>query len=66
MIQALDDRERTPTVAPFAESKVSNAVLLAKQGATVQDLVQCCDLNAGEAQLLLRLHGSRTNLSDAA
>ena len=66
VIEALAAREKTPAVAPYPESKVSNAVLLAKQGAAVHELVQCCGLNAGEAQLLLRLHGPRTKISDAA
>lgn len=66
MIEALVAREKATVVPPYGESKVSNAVLLAKQGAAVHELVQCCGLNAGEAQLLLRLHGPRTTISDAA
>lgn len=66
VIEALVAREKEPAATPFTESRVSNAVLLAKQGANVRDLVQACGLNAGEAQLLLRLHAPRTKLTDAA
>lgn len=59
-------RDRAAQALPPATPKMENAVLLARQGASVADLVQCCGLNAGEAKLLLRLHGSRTALNDAA
>lgn len=66
VIEALATRESTPAITSFTEPKVGNAVLLAKQGASLRDLVQTCGLNAGEAQLLLRLHGPRKRLTDAA
>jgi hypothetical protein len=34
-----------------------NAVRMAKKGASVEDLTRSCGLNAGEAQLIWRMHG---------
>lgn len=65
-IEALVRERAAQTAAPSATPKMDNAILLAKQGASVTDLVQCCGLNVGEAKLLLRLHGSRAALGDAA
>jgi hypothetical protein len=43
-----------------------NAVRMAKQGATVEDLTRSCGLNVGEAQLIRRLHARRPDRSAAA
>lgn len=66
MVGALAMQERSADVPVASEARFGNAVLLAKQGASLRDLTQCCGLNAGEAQLLLRLHGPRKTLSSVA
>ncbi len=38
---------------------LENAVRMAKQGASVEDLTRSCGLNFGEAKLMQKLHGKR-------
>ena len=42
---------------PAAQTTSTDPAELARQGASVDDLVNICGLNRGEAQLLMRLHG---------
>ena len=43
---------------PLTQSlPIENAVRMAKQGASVEDLTRSCGLNIGEARLMQRLHG---------
>lgn len=40
---------------------LDNAVRMAKNGASVDDLTRSCGLNIGEAQLIRKMHGSAAN-----
>jgi hypothetical protein len=43
---------------PLAHSlPIENAVRMAKQGASIEDLTRSCGLNIGEARLMQKLHG---------
>lgn len=56
----IESTGRAAPVTPLKnELPVEYAVRMARAGASVEDLVQSCGLNVGEAQLLLRLHASR-------
>ncbi|MDH4313277.1 MAG: DUF2802 domain-containing protein [Gammaproteobacteria bacterium] len=62
IVDELSQREKAtqlasaPRVLPF-----ENAVRMAKQGASVEELTRSCGLNIGEAQLIRRLHGPTLN-----
>jgi hypothetical protein len=47
-----------PTAAPAATVlPMENALRMAKQGASIEDLTRSCGLNIGEARLMQKLHG---------
>ena len=45
---------------------LDNAVRMAKNGASVDDLTRSCGLNIGEAQLIRKMHGSAANAASAS
>lgn len=49
----------SPKESPPAERNlpIENAVRMARQGASVEDLTRTCGLNFGEARLMQKLHG---------
>jgi len=60
-LKELAGRENKP-VAPVAleierRLPIDNALRMAKNGASVDELTQACGLNVGEARLLQKLHG---------
>lgn len=66
LLASLATRERNAVSVTAGESRIENAVMLARQGASLNELAKHCGLNNGEAQLLIRLHGPRSVLTDAA
>ena len=66
LLESLAARDRSSPSVVSGESRFGNAVKLAKQGVTPGELTKHCGLNIGEAQLLIRLHGPRSVVSDAA
>ena len=44
---------------------LDNAVRMAKNGASIDDLTRSCGLNIGEAQLIRKMHGSAANAARA-
>lgn len=65
LLQTVRQQNKQTPAAPSApvpplknELPVEYAVRMARSGAGVDDLVQGCGLNIGEAQLLLRLHST--------
>lgn len=63
LAQAVDElarRERTAERRPPPAAPVRvDAVRMAKNGATPEELARACGLNRGEAELLVRLHAAR-------
>ena len=72
MTQQLDQRvgelQRTVKVMELKQNEkadkpverslpIENAMRMAKQGASIEDLTRSCGLNIGEAQLMQKLHG---------
>ncbi len=59
-VDELARRERAPERRPPPAAPVRvDAVRLAKNGATPEELARACGLNRGEAELLVRLHAAR-------
>lgn len=57
-VAKLCERER-PHVQPLPNKlPIRHAVRMAKHGASIEDLTKGCGLNAGEAQLMRKLHGA--------
>jgi Protein of unknown function (DUF2802) len=60
LVDELSKRDRAaelqspPQALPF-----ENAIRMAKQGASIDDLTRSCGLSVGEAQLIRRMHGCR-------
>ena len=51
---------KAPKQRPVTEQRqlpIENAVRMAQQGASVEELTRTCGLNIGEARLMQRLHG---------
>lgn len=63
----LDAHAKTRGEAPATERTLplDNAVRMAKNGATVDDLTRSCGLNIGEAQLIRTMHGSAAGVARA-
>jgi len=62
IVDELSQRDRISQMATAQRAlPVENAVSMAKQGASVEDLTRSCGLNIGEAQLIRRLHGRTLN-----
>ena len=67
LVDELSRRDRAQQLAaPSRDLAFENAVRMAKQGASVEDLTRSCGLNIGEAQLIKRLHGRARPVSAAA
>ena len=57
------DRELQAPVQPILP--IENAVRMARQGASIEDLKRSCGLNVGEARLMQKLHGNGRIASNA-
>lgn len=57
---------RSETPASERVLPLDNAVRMARNGASVDDLTRSCGLNIGEAQLIRKLHGSAANAEHAS
>lgn len=66
LLDNLATRDSNTASVVSGESRFENAVMLAKQGVAPGELTKNCGLNNGEAQLLIRLHGPRPVVTDAA
>ena len=62
MIDRIANNEQWPA---DRQLPIDNAVRMAKNGATVEQLTQTCGLNVGEAQLMKKLHGKRRQVPEA-
>lgn len=63
-----DSRPSKPAAAPPRPARIlpiDNAVRMARQGATIEDLTRSCGLNIGEAKLMQKLHGTAKAVSNA-
>lgn len=57
-VDELSRREKVSEIpAPVVSVPFENAVRMAKQGATVEELTRACGLSIGEARLVQRMHG---------
>ncbi len=55
-------KQPAPPAAPVATVvPMDNALRMAKQGATIDDLTKNCGLSIGEARLMQKLHGKAAN-----
>jgi hypothetical protein len=55
--KAVATRTAKPRPPALRQLPIENAVRMARQGASVDDLTRTCGLNIGEARLMRRLHG---------
>lgn len=58
-LRALSNRGNEANV-PERSLPVDNAVRMARNGASIDDLTRSCGLNIGEAQLIKKMHGAAT------
>ncbi len=58
-VKLMEIKAPTPTPTPTVERSVpiDNAVRMARNGASVEELTRNCGLNIGEARLMQKLHG---------
>jgi hypothetical protein len=63
-LRDIAERERPPAAPVALEIErslpIENALRMARNGASVDELTQACGLNVGEARLLQKLHGKAT------
>lgn len=60
ILAARDSKPAKQAAAPPGPARIlplDNAVRMARQGATIEDLTRSCGLNIGEAKLMQKLHG---------
>lgn len=56
-IQALGEQQETLRLHEDTPARSDEAIRLARGGASVEEIVQTCGLNRGEAELVVALHG---------
>lgn len=65
-VNELQQREPPVAQGQVIDLSLEHAVRLAKRGASIEELTRDCGLNAGEAELLCRLHSPRRNKASVA
>ncbi len=58
-IRELDDRQEEFDLKDQGSHSMQQAIALVHKGATIEDLVETCELSAGEAELLIMVHGQQ-------
>ncbi len=58
-IRELDDRQEEFDLKDQGSHSMQQAIALVHKGATIEDLVESCELSAGEAELLIMVHGQQ-------
>jgi cell division protein FtsL len=58
-IRELDDRQEEFDLKDQGSHSMQQAIALVHKGASIEDLVESCELSAGEAELLIMVHGQQ-------
>lgn len=59
-IRELDDRQEEFDLKEQGSGSMQQAIALVHKGATIEELIESCDMSRGEAELLVMVHGSHT------
>lgn len=57
VVRTLAERSRRSVSSVDSKLPIENAVRMARQGASIDELTRSCGLNVGEARLMRKLHG---------
>jgi len=60
-IRELDDRQEEFDLKEQGSQSIQQAIALAHKGATIDELVESCDMSRGEAELLMMVHGPQSD-----
>jgi len=58
VVARISDRQQRAVARPEHSVPMDNAVRMARQGASVEELTRNCGVSIGEAQLIRKMHGS--------
>lgn len=58
-LRELDDRQEEFDLKDQGSHSMQQAIALVHKGATVEELVENCDMSLGEAELLIMVHGQQ-------
>ncbi|MBE9526927.1 MAG: DUF2802 domain-containing protein [Proteobacteria bacterium] len=56
-IKELDDRQEEFDLKDQGSQSMTQAIALAQKGASIDELMETCDMSRGEAELLMMVHG---------
>ncbi len=56
-IRELDDRQEEFDLKDQGSQSMTQAIALAQKGASIDELMETCDMSRGEAELLMMVHG---------
>ena len=56
-IRELDDRQEEFDLKEQGSQSMQQAIALARKGASIDELMDACDMSRGEAELLMMVHG---------
>ncbi len=56
-IKELDDRQEEFDLKDQGSQSMTQAIALAQKGASIDELMEACDMSRGEAELLMMVHG---------
>jgi len=59
-IRELDDRQEEFDLKDQGSHSMTQAIALAQKGASIDELMETCDMSRGEAELLMMVHGEAT------
>lgn len=59
-LRELDDRQEEFDLKDQGSHSMQQAIALVHKGATVEELVENCDMSLGEAELLIMVHGQQS------
>ena len=60
-IRELDDRQEEFDLKEQGSQSMQQAIALVHKGATIDELMESCDMSRGEAELLLMVHGNQSD-----
>lgn len=62
-IRELDDRQEEFDLKEQGSQSMQQAIALVHKGATIDELIESCDMSRGEAELLMMVHGTHPDTS---
>lgn len=60
-IRELDDRQEEYDLKEQGSQSMHQAIALAHKGASIEELMDTCDMSRGEAELLVMVHGNQSH-----